>query len=209
MIRGGSAARSRRRRDDTWRVRGAVAAAPRLPRGGSAAGLRRRRDDTRRVRGGVAETPRPPRFPRRLIEVRSRPAPAGVAYGLSKASLHVLTMNLQKQYPDLLVNTCSPGYARDPGWRRLAATPRMFAPLDRCARRRGREPDLFRPCSAVGGASRLGRAPLDRRRARVSAGSQVLTDLTAGMGASKTPEQSNCHVAPLHLLFGDDVAQAW
>jgi NAD(P)-dependent dehydrogenase (short-subunit alcohol dehydrogenase family) len=31
----------------------------------------------------------------------------------------------------------------------------------------------------------------------------VLTDLTAGMGAEKTPEQSNCHVAPLFLLFGD------
>lgn len=25
----------------------------------------------------------------------------------------------------------------------------------------------------------------------------------AGMGASKTPEQSNCHVAPLYLLMGD------
>ena len=37
----------------------------------------------------------------------------------------------------------------------------------------------------------------------------VLTDLTAGMGASKTPEQSNCHVAPLHILFGDDVAHGW
>ena len=56
-------------------------------------------------------------------------------------------MNLQREFPNLLVNTCSPGY--------------------------------------------------------------VLTDLTAGMGASKTPEQSNCHVAPLHLLFGDDVARAW
>ena len=31
----------------------------------------------------------------------------------------------------------------------------------------------------------------------------VLTDLTAGMGATKTPEESNCHVAPLHLLFGE------
>ena len=31
----------------------------------------------------------------------------------------------------------------------------------------------------------------------------VLTDLTAGMGATKTPEQSTCHVAPLFLLFGD------
>ena len=71
----------------------------------------------------------------------------GVAYGLSKASLHVLTMQLQKAHPSLFINTCSPGY--------------------------------------------------------------VLTDLTAGMGASKTPEQSNCHVAPLHILFGDDVAQGW
>lgn len=31
----------------------------------------------------------------------------------------------------------------------------------------------------------------------------ILTDLTAGMGASKRPAESNCHVAPLHLLFGD------
>jgi len=31
----------------------------------------------------------------------------------------------------------------------------------------------------------------------------ILTDLTAGMGATKTPEESNCHVAPLFLLFGD------
>jgi len=31
----------------------------------------------------------------------------------------------------------------------------------------------------------------------------ILTDLTAGMGASKRPEESNCHVAPLFLLFGD------
>jgi len=31
----------------------------------------------------------------------------------------------------------------------------------------------------------------------------ILTDLTRGMGATKTPEQSNCHVAPLFLLFGD------
>jgi len=31
----------------------------------------------------------------------------------------------------------------------------------------------------------------------------VLTDLTAGMGASNTPEQSNCHVAPLFLLFDE------
>lgn len=33
----------------------------------------------------------------------------------------------------------------------------------------------------------------------------VLTDLTKGMGASKTPEESNCHVAPLHLIFGDEI----
>ena len=26
---------------------------------------------------------------------------------------------------------------------------------------------------------------------------------TAGMGATKRPEDSNCHVAPLFLLFGD------
>jgi NAD(P)-dependent dehydrogenase (short-subunit alcohol dehydrogenase family) len=31
----------------------------------------------------------------------------------------------------------------------------------------------------------------------------ILTDLTAGMGATLTPEQSKCHVAPLFLLFGD------
>ena len=31
----------------------------------------------------------------------------------------------------------------------------------------------------------------------------ILTDLTAGMGATKRPEESNCHVAPLLLLFGD------
>lgn len=31
----------------------------------------------------------------------------------------------------------------------------------------------------------------------------ILTDLTAGMGATKRPEESNCHVAPLYLLFGD------
>lgn len=31
----------------------------------------------------------------------------------------------------------------------------------------------------------------------------ILTDLTRGMGATKTPEESNCHVAPLFLLFGD------
>ena len=64
----------------------------------------------------------------------------GVAYGLSKAALAVLTMQLAAKHPDLRVNACSPGY--------------------------------------------------------------VLTDLTAGMGASKTPAQSNCHVAPLFLLFG-------
>ena len=28
-------------------------------------------------------------------------------------------------------------------------------------------------------------------------------------GRVKTPEQSNCHVAPLHILFGDDVAHGW
>ena len=33
----------------------------------------------------------------------------------------------------------------------------------------------------------------------------ILTDLTAGMGATKTPEESNCHMAPMHLLFGDVV----
>ena len=83
----------------------------------------------------------------KLDEYSNAPDYEGVAYGLSKASLHVLTMQLQKQNPSLFINTCSPGY--------------------------------------------------------------VLTDLTAGMGASKTPEQSNCHVAPLHILFGDDVAQGW
>ena len=31
----------------------------------------------------------------------------------------------------------------------------------------------------------------------------ILTDLTAGMGATKRPEDSNCHVAPLALLFDD------
>jgi len=31
----------------------------------------------------------------------------------------------------------------------------------------------------------------------------ILTDLTAGMGAVNTPENSNCHVAPLFLLFGE------
>ena len=31
----------------------------------------------------------------------------------------------------------------------------------------------------------------------------ILTDLTAGMGATKRPEESNCHVAALFLLFGD------
>uniref|UniRef100_A0A7S2W576 Protochlorophyllide reductase n=1 Tax=Rhizochromulina marina TaxID=1034831 RepID=A0A7S2W576_9STRA len=31
----------------------------------------------------------------------------------------------------------------------------------------------------------------------------VLTDLTAGMGATKKPEDSTCHVAPLFLLFGE------
>ena len=31
----------------------------------------------------------------------------------------------------------------------------------------------------------------------------ILTDLTRGMGATKRPEESNCHVAPLYLLFGD------
>lgn len=65
----------------------------------------------------------------------------GVAYGLSKASLHVLTVNLAAEHPRLRVNTCSPGY--------------------------------------------------------------VLTDLTAGMGATKRPADSNCHVAPLYLLFDD------
>ena len=84
---------------------------------------------------------------RKLDEYSNAPDYEGVAYGLSKASLHVLTMQLQKAHPSLFINTCSPGY--------------------------------------------------------------VLTDLTAGMGASKTPEQSNCHVAPLHILFGDDVAQGW
>ena len=84
---------------------------------------------------------------KKLDEYSAAPDYEGVAYGLSKASLHVLTMQLQKAHPALHINTCSPGY--------------------------------------------------------------VLTDLTAGMGASKTPEQSNCHVAPLHILFGDDVAHGW
>ena len=83
---------------------------------------------------------------KKLDEYSAAPDYEGVAYGLSKASLHVLTMQLQKAHPALHINTCSPGY--------------------------------------------------------------VLTDLTAGMGASKTPEQSNCHVAPLHILFGDDVGDA-
>ena len=75
---------------------------------------------------------------KKLDEYSAAPDYEGVAYGLSKASLHVLTMQLQKAHPALHINTCSPGY--------------------------------------------------------------VLTDLTAGMGASKTPEQSNCHVAPRHWL---------
>ena len=33
----------------------------------------------------------------------------------------------------------------------------------------------------------------------------ILTDLTAGMGATTKPEDSNCHVAPLYLLFGEDL----
>jgi NAD(P)-dependent dehydrogenase (short-subunit alcohol dehydrogenase family) len=38
----------------------------------------------------------------------------------------------------------------------------------------------------------------------------VLTDLTRGMGATNTPEQSNCHVAPLFLLFDEAVpASGW
>ena len=75
----------------------------------------------------------------------------GVAYGLSKASLHVLSMNLAREHPNLKINSCSPGY--------------------------------------------------------------ILTDLTAGMGASKRPEDSNCHVAPLFLLFDEGVptppGEAW
>mmetsp|Transcript_18841 Transcript_18841/g.29954 ORF Transcript_18841/g.29954 Transcript_18841/m.29954 type:complete len:136 (-) Transcript_18841:178-585(-) len=31
----------------------------------------------------------------------------------------------------------------------------------------------------------------------------ILTDLTEGMGATKKPDESNCHVAPLFLLFGE------
>ena len=51
-------------------------------------------------------------------------------------------------------------------------------------------------------------------RLRVNACSPgyVLTDLTAGMGASKTPDESNCHVAPLFLLFDEPPtppATAW
>ena len=52
-------------------------------------------------------------------------------------------------------------------------------------------------------------------RLRVNACSPgyVLTDLTAGMGASKTPDESTCHVAPLFLLLDDEVptppATAW
>lgn len=63
------------------------------------------------------------------------------AYGLSKASLHVLTMQQAAAHPKLQINSCSPGY--------------------------------------------------------------ILTDITRGMGATKLPEESNCHVAPLFLLFGD------
>ena len=66
---------------------------------------------------------------KKLDAYAAAPDYEGVAYGLSKASLHVLTMQLQKKHPSLHINTCSPGY--------------------------------------------------------------VLTDLTAGMGASKTPAQSN------------------
>ncbi|KAL1514692.1 hypothetical protein AB1Y20_003779 [Prymnesium parvum] len=65
----------------------------------------------------------------------------GVAYGLSKASLNVLTMIQAAAHPNLQINSCSPGY--------------------------------------------------------------ILTDLTRGMGATNTPENSNCHVAPLFLLFGE------
>ena len=83
----------------------------------------------------------------KLAEYAAAPDYEGISYGLSKASLHVLTMQLQKAHPALHVNTVSPGY--------------------------------------------------------------VLTDLTRGMGASKTPEQSNCHVAPLHALFGDDAAHGY
>lgn len=71
----------------------------------------------------------------------------GVAYGLSKASLHVLTMNLAEAHPRVTIATCSPGY--------------------------------------------------------------VLTDLTAGMGATKKPAASNCHVAPLFLLFDDAATAGW
>ncbi len=34
----------------------------------------------------------------------------GAAYGLSKACANVLTIHLAKQYPDLVVNACTPGY---------------------------------------------------------------------------------------------------
>lgn len=65
----------------------------------------------------------------------------GISYGLSKAALNLLTVQQAAAYPNLQINSCSPGY--------------------------------------------------------------ILTDLTAGMGATNRPEQSNCHVAPLFLLFGD------
>lgn len=71
----------------------------------------------------------------------------GIAYGLSKAAVNLWTRQIARDYPKLLINSCSPGY--------------------------------------------------------------VLTDLTRGMGASKTPEESNCHVAPLFLLFGDVPATGW
>ena len=84
-----------------------------------------------------------------LARYSAAPDYDGIAYGLSKASLHVLTMQLTAKHPNLRINSCSPGY--------------------------------------------------------------ILTDLTAGMGASKTPENSNCHVAPLHLLFDEAVPpnQGW
>jgi len=71
----------------------------------------------------------------------------GIAYGLSKAAVNLWTRQLAKDHPNLVINSCSPGY--------------------------------------------------------------VLTDLTKGMGATNTPEQSNCHVAPLFLLFGDVPATGW
>lgn len=57
-----------------------------------------------------------------MDEASAAPDYDGVAYGLSKACLNVYTYQLAQQYPDLRINSCTPGYINTDLTRGMGAT---------------------------------------------------------------------------------------